>query len=89
MMDLAAAGAMLAIGATIIGALWRVGSVGKAIGEKMSQLATEVASLNARVGHLEVAKASAEARHLAAVETELAELRKLTPRPVRRQAGLP
>jgi hypothetical protein len=88
--DLAQLAAFFAFAVAIVGVLWRVGSVGKTVGEQMEKLGGKVDRLAERVGHLEIAKASAEARHLAEVEAELAELRNATnpPRPRPRRAGL-
>lgn len=89
-MDLAQMAAALGLGLTIVGVLWRVGSVGRTIGERMAQLAAEMASLASRVGHLEVERRTEAAKHLEALEAEVLALRQGQPvtrvRP--RKAGL-
>lgn len=95
-MDAAQLTVLLGLGITIVGVLWRVGTAGKDVGAKMAEfasgmtaLAKEVASLGARVGHLEVERHAERVRYIEALEAEITDLRQgRTPiRPRHRQAG--
>jgi len=88
MMDLATFGAVLTIGAVIIGALWRVGSVGKTFGAQVEKLVGAVARVSEQVAALDARVSEVERRERARLEEELATLRSEARATTGRKAGL-
>lgn len=54
--EVAAIATGLGLVLTVIGALWRVGSVGRTLGETMARVEARLGTLEARVGTLEAAE---------------------------------
>lgn len=92
-LDLGALLGILSVVGVVVGALWRVGTIGRTIGEAMTRLSTQVSALEQKVSRLELAESARTADELATLRRELAEARahphRLTDPPRRPPGGLP